>query len=109
MSNVARVRVELKRKYNDPDKNFKEMLHEFKKRVNLSGVLHDYKEHQYFESKSEKDRKKRNDAIKKFKMEAIEAKILAGEKVDAPAGIIKKVMANLNKDKKKDKKNQYEE
>lgn len=103
---LARVRVELKRKYNDPEKNFKEMLQEFKRRVSNAGILHDYKEHQFYESKTEKRRKARRAAQKKLLMESIERKIIAGEKdINASAGMIKKVLANMaEKKEKKEKK-----
>jgi ribosomal protein S21 len=104
MANVVRVRVELKKKYNDPYKNFKEMFQEFKRHVSNAGILHDYKEHQYYESKSEKDHKARRDSAKKALMEDIEQKLVTGQKVNAPAGLIKKVRANLLKDKKYRKK-----
>jgi len=58
MSNVTRVKVELKKKHNDPQRNFKDMLQEFKKRVSNAGILHDYKDHQFYETKSQKKRKK---------------------------------------------------
>ena len=101
MSNIARVRVELKRKYNDPHRNFKDMLQEFKRRVSNAGILHDYKDHQYYESKSEKKRKKRKEAEKKMQMELLEKKILGGEKVKASAGMIKKIVSQMYKNNKK--------
>lgn len=108
MANIARIRVELKRKYNDPEKNFKDMFHEFKRRVNSSGIMHAYKEHQYFESKSQKDRKKRKESAAKRQMELIEEKLALGERVDAPAGLIRKVLAKQWKDQEKDdKKKKY--
>lgn len=109
LGRIARVRVELKRKYNDPFKNFKDLLTEFKRRVNLRGIMHDYKDHQFFESKSEKKRKSRNAAAKKFQMEAIEKKIIAGDPVKASAGMVKKVKANMQatKDKQNKKKDRY--
>jgi small subunit ribosomal protein S21 len=107
MANRARVRVELKKKYNDPHRNFKDMLQEFKRRVSNAGILHDYKEHQFYESPSEKNRKKRKEAEKKRQMETLERKILGGERVKASAGLIKKVMANLAKNKRDNKKRNY--
>jgi len=110
MSNVVRIRTELKKKYNDPDKNFKEMLQAFRREVSKSGIMHDFKDHQFYESRSEKDRHIKRASQKKALMESIEKKILTGEKVNAPAGIIKKVKSNMLKDKKdKDdkKKGQY--
>lgn len=109
MANLARVRVELKKKYNDPDKNFREMFQEFKRRVSNSGLLHDYKDHQFYESKSERKRKARRVSKKKMLMESIETKIRTGEKINASAGLIKKVKSNMLKDKKdKNKKGKYQ-
>lgn len=104
IGSIARVRVELRRKYNDPYKNFKDLLTEFKRRVNLRGIMHDYKDHQFFESKSEKRRKLRKAAVKKFQMEAIEQKIVAGDPVNASPGMIKKVRANMQATKEKQNK-----
>lgn len=104
--NVTRVKVEIKKKYNDPNKNFKEMFQEFKRRVSNAGILSEYKDHQYFESKSEKDRKKRNETRKRFEMESISERIMRGENVKAPSGLIKKVLSSHTKDKKKDKDSQ---
>jgi ribosomal protein S21 len=101
---IARVRVELKRKYNDPWKNFKDLLQDFKRRVSNRGIMHDYKEHQFFESKSEKKRKARKAATKKFQMEAIEQKINAGDPIKASPGLIKKVKANMQATKEKQNK-----
>lgn len=102
MANVVRVRVELKKKYNDPMKNFNEMKNEFKRRCGHAGILHDYKDHQSFESRSQKDRRKRFKAKRKFEMEALTQKILAGERVKAPAGLIKKILENNRKERKYD-------
>lgn len=104
MANIARVRVELKKKYNDPQRNFKEMFQEFKRRVSNAGIMYAYREHEFYMSKSEKRRKKRNEAMKKQQMETLELQILGGEKINASAGMIKKIMSNLNKDKKDNKK-----
>jgi ribosomal protein S21 len=107
MANRARVRVELKKKYNDPQRNFKDMLQEFKRRVSNAGILHEYKEHQFYESPSEKNRKRKKEADKKRQMETLERKILGGERVKASAGLIKKVMSNLTKNKRDNKKRNY--
>ena len=96
MSNKTRVRVDLKKKYNDPQRNFKDMLQEFKRRVSNAGILHDFKEHQFYETKSEKRRKKRKEAQKKLQMEMLEQKILGGERTKASAGLIKKVVSQSN-------------
>ncbi len=113
LGRVPNVRVELKRKFNDPMKNFKEMLQEFKRRVSNRGIMRDLNDHKFFESKSEKKRKARNAATKKFQMEAIENKIITGEPVKASAGLVKKVMANMRdkkeKQNKKDRNNNYKQ
>lgn len=101
MANAVRVRVELRSKYNDPEKNFKEMFAEFKRQVSNAGILHDYKAHQEFEGPSEKKRKKRRESIKKLKQEQLTNKIMSGERVKAPSGVIKKIMANAKKKRKR--------
>lgn len=101
MANVTRVRVELKKKYNNPEKNFREMFQEYKKQVSNAGILHEYKSHQEFTSPSQKKRKKRRDAVKKREQEVLAKKILSGERVKAPSGVIKKVLSNSKKNKKR--------
>src|SRR4051812_17280989 len=91
---IARVRVELKRKFNDPDKNFKEMLHEFRRQMTKTGIMHDFKDHQFYESKSEKTRKAIRDSKKKLLMESLTQKIVAGERVEGHGGMVKKIMSN---------------
>ena len=97
MANIVRVRVELQRKYNDPERNFKDMLQEFRKRVGHAGVLHDLKNHETFESPSQKKRKKKRDAKKKAENEILEQKVLAGERVKAPSGVIQRILSNNRK------------
>ena len=82
------------------------MFQEFKKRVSNAGILSNYKEHQYFESKSEKNRRKKKEADKRFQMEVLSEKIMRGERVKAPSGLIKKVLNSHMKDKKKDSQSQ---
>lgn len=103
MANIVRVRVELKDKYVDPKKNFNEMFHEFRKRVNNSGIMHDFKDHQYHESSSERDRKKRRDAVKRFQIEAIEEKLRKGEPVRSSQGLVKKVLSSQKREKEKER------
>jgi ribosomal protein S21 len=100
----ARVRVELKRKFNDPDKNFKEMLHEFRRQMTKSGIMHDFKDHQFYESKSEKIRKAKRSSQKKRLMDSLTQKILAGERVMGHGAMVKKIMANIKKEKEKKEK-----
>ncbi len=68
-----------------------------------------YKDHQFFESRSEKNRRKKNEAIARFRMEDIADKIMRGESVKAPTGLIKKVLNSHKKDKKRDKDSQSQE
>lgn len=108
MGNITRVRVEVKNKYNDNYRNFKEMFSEFKRRVSSAGILADLKDHQFYESKSDKARKKKKETIAKYRSEMIEEKLLAGETVNASAGLIKKIKAKQNKkDIKDNKKKDY--
>lgn len=101
----SRVRVELKKKFNDPDKNFKEMLQEFRRRVSNAGIMHDFKDHQYYESKSEKRRKAKRNSQKKMLMDALTKRVVAGERIEGHGGLVKKIMSNLKKEKdKKDRK-----
>jgi len=64
---VRRVRVELKElpgnaSQQDRDFAFKRMFSIFKKAVAEAGIMHAYKQHEYYESKSEKRRRKRREA-----------------------------------------------
>ena len=111
---IARVRVELKKKFNDPIRNFKEMLHEFRRRVSHAGILHEYKGKQYYESRGEKDRKTRRDSAKKLLMDELKKRILAGERVEGHGGMVKKILSNLKKErlkeeKRKERRKQYQQ
>ena len=101
MANATRVRVELKDKYNNPEKNFKDMFQEFKRQVSNAGILHDYKAHQEFTSPSQKKRKKKREAEKKQAQEQLAHKILSGERVKAPSGVVKKILASHKKKQRK--------
>lgn len=103
MANIVRLRVELKKKYNDPKLNFRDMHAEFKRKAGQAGILHDFKNHQVFTSKSEKERSKRAKSIQRVRMEMLESKIISGERVKAPKGLVKKIMANINKDRRGNK------
>ena len=103
---VARDKVEIKKKYGDPSKNFKEMFQEFKRRVSNAGILSEYKDHQYFETKSQKKRRKKMAIAKRFQMEILTEKILNGERVKAPSGLIKKVLNSHKKDNRRDSQSQ---
>lgn len=70
MANAVRVRVELRTsRHKSPEDEFKEMLHVFKRRCNEANILHDFKEHEFFVSKSEKKRKKKREAELKARKE----------------------------------------
>lgn len=101
MANITRVKVELQDKWLDRERNFKEMFQEFKRRVSHAGILHDLKQHQIFESRSQKKRRKLRESVKKHEHELLEQKIMAGERVKAPAGVIKRILANQRKEKYK--------
>lgn len=97
--NITRVRVELKNKHSDPMKNFKDMLQEFRGQVSKAGVLHDFKNHEVFEGKSDKLRKKKREAIKKKDQDVLKEKILSGQRVKVPSGVIKKILSSGKKKK----------
>ena len=101
--NVVRVRVELKKKYGDYERNFNEMFKEFKRKVSNSGVMHSLKDHQYFQSSSEKVRKKKRDAIKKRQHEQLKQQVIAGERVKASSVVIKKILLDYKKEKAREK------
>ena len=102
MARVVRVRVELKNKWsNDPMRNLKEMVLDLRRKVS-DAVLHSLREHERYESRGEKVRRKKREAVSKFRMEELEKKVLAGERVKAPAGLIKKILEKANKRKPND-------
>ena len=100
MANAVRVRVELGRKFGDPKANLKQMIIDFRRAVNDAGIPKEIKERQSYESKSQKKRRKRRESLNKRRMEELEQKVLAGERVKAPSGLVKKI---LEKNKKRDR------
>lgn len=70
---IARVRVELRdlpptASREDREMAFRKMHTAFKKAVTEAGVLHQYKQHEYYESPSEKKRRqKRESDLQKLK------------------------------------------
>lgn len=70
---IARVRIELRdlpptASREDREMAFRKMHTAFKKAVTEAGVLHQYKQHEYYESPSEKKRrKKRESDLQKLK------------------------------------------
>lgn len=107
MANVTRIKVKLGDRWNDPDRNFREMLIDFRTKVSDAGILHEYKEAQVFTSKSEKKRKKRREAKSRNQQAMIEQKLKNGDPVRAPSGLIKRVLARKKKDQ--DRKKQRKE
>jgi ribosomal protein S21 len=100
---IARVRVELKRKFNDPMKNFKEMLREFHRQMAKAGIMHDYREHAVYEKDSDRERRKQRSVRKKLLMDMLKHRIIKGEKIEGHGGLVKKVRADIRRDKEKEK------
>ena len=94
---IARVRVELKPGVRYDDRAFRMMFQEFKRKCSDAGIMHTYKEHQFFESERVKDRKKRRESVNKLQQEIIEQKLLRGEKVRCSSKLIKKIRAKQAK------------
>ena len=94
---IARVRVELKPGVRYDERAFRLMFQEFKRKCSEAQIMHIYKEHQYFESKATKDRKKRRESINKLQQDAIEQRLLRGEKVRCSSKLIKKIHAKAGK------------
>lgn len=71
---MRNVRVELRDMHpncsrDERETAFRRMFATFKKAVTDAGVLHDYKEHEFYESESKKKRKKKRDAeLQRLKM-----------------------------------------
>lgn len=97
---AVNLRVELRPGVRCDDRSMKMLIHDFRKKVNEAGILPLYKEHQYFESKSSKARKKRKDCINKMEQDTIERKLAAGEKVQCSSKMIKKIRAKQAKQAK---------
>lgn len=106
---IARVRVEAKPGSRFDDRSFKIMFQEFKKRCSDAGIMHDAKEHQFFESKSSKARKKKREVINKRVQENIEEKLNRGEKVRCSSKLIKKIRSKQAKNARQSKKDNYRE
>jgi ribosomal protein S21 len=83
--------------------SFMLLLKEFRKKCGEAGISHDYKEHQFFESKSVKERKKLRNSINRLQQEMIEQKLLNGEKVRCSSKLIKKIRAKQAKATKRNK------
>lgn len=72
----ALVRVELRDlppnpSYEERDRAFKNLLSAFKRQVNESGILTEYKQRQYYESPGEKRKRKRKEAQVELQKEKI--------------------------------------
>lgn len=110
---VVRARVELKSSRRSGESRgvtpeFKAMLHEFRIRRSEAKIDNIYKEHQSFQSKSQKLRKERLIAINKRREEDAEKKLALGEKIKGKGAtkLIKKIRTrNKSRRNKKDKEN----
>lgn len=76
MKRKALVRVELRDlppnpSYDERDRAFKNLLSAFKRQVNDSGILSEYKQRQYYESPSEKRKRKSKEAQIELQKEKI--------------------------------------
>jgi len=92
---AVNVRVELRlgRGNNSPvdrDRAFKMLLKEFNNRVNETGILHAIKEREFYQSKSEKRRKKRHESALRIQQEKILDAIERGESPKGASKFLKK-------------------
>lgn len=62
MSNLARVRVEMNPKDEYSEGAFRRLFAAFKNACKDAGVMHTYKQHQTYESKSRKKRRKQRES-----------------------------------------------
>ena len=80
MANMTRVRVELretgKSGYYDKEKQFRAMHSAFKRAVNDEGIIPLWKQKQYHETKGEKRRRKRKEAMLNRRKEQSKLKYL---------------------------------
>lgn len=53
----------------------------FKRQYNDAGIGHDLKEHEFFESRSRKNRKKKRQSIIKVRQEELQRRYLNGERI----------------------------
>lgn len=50
------------------NENLESAIKRFKRKVEMDGIIKEYKENQYFEKPSDKKRRKRKDSIRKLKI-----------------------------------------
>lgn len=65
MGNIVQIRVELRNNphsHDDRESGFVKMFKAFKRAVDASGIMHEYKERQTYESKSTKRRRKKRES-----------------------------------------------
>ena len=103
---IVRARVDIRefKKHNDWDRDraFKILFQEFKHRCSDAGIMPMIKEHQHYESKGVKLRRKKRDSLNKRKEDEIAEKLRRGEKVIGNIKLVKKIL-NKTKKKKQDK------
>jgi ribosomal protein S21 len=106
---ITRARIESKyhpkMDYRDREKCFKKMMVDFRHMLQDSGILHDMKEKQYFESNARKDRRKKRTAALKRQQDDLEKKIKKGEKVDGPFKLVRKIRLKMKAQALKKNKN----
>jgi ribosomal protein S21 len=87
---VVHVRVEARTggRFSDYDRErqYKVMMKEFRNKLGEYGVIKEYKDRRYFESRTRKARKKIRDTVNRRKQDAIEERLRKGDSVtDEPA------------------------
>ena len=92
-------KVYVKNKHADKMLNVKEAIKELRDRIGSVKLAHHLKEHEFFESKTVK-RKRRKREWKRKKWEGmIEEKILNGDKLNIQPGVYKRIMKRLTSNK----------
>lgn len=94
---AVNFRVEMRPGVRCDERSMRQLILEFRKRYNESGVATTYKDHQFFESDSSKARKKKKNSVNKIELETIEMKMSRGEKVKCSSKMIKKIRAKQAK------------
>jgi hypothetical protein len=107
---VVHVRVEAKTggRFSDynQERQFKVMMKEFKNKLGEYGVVKEYKDRRWFESRSRKLRKKRRDTVNRRKEDAIEERLRKGENVVEEPALVKKVRSRMKAKQLQDAKRQ---
>ncbi len=102
----ARVRVELKPGVRADERTTRMLILEFRKQCGQAGILQTYKAHQFFESDSVKERRKRRQTASKLEQTVVEEKLMRGEKVRCSSKLIKKIRSRQEKARRRAKANE---